>query len=142
MERNLVSKSSMSADKASRLRNQMERFFPEADVVDYQPLVAAMPNHAKDRHVAAAAVKAGAQVIVTSNLKDFDALPEGLEAQSPDEFLINLFDLDPDRFVELLREQAADLIQPPVTFDDLLVRLGRIVPEFVTTVRTYLAGHP
>jgi len=43
----------------------------------------------KDRHVVAAAVKAGAQVITTSNLKDFSWLPEGAEVQSPDEFLCN-----------------------------------------------------
>jgi hypothetical protein len=28
-------------------------------------------------------------VIVTSNLKDFVPLPEGLEAQSPDDFLLD-----------------------------------------------------
>ena len=32
-----------------------------------------MTNDSKDRHVAAAAVKAHAQVIVTLNLKDFQA---------------------------------------------------------------------
>jgi hypothetical protein len=48
-----------------------------------------MKNHEKDRHVAAAAVKASAQVITTSNLKDFGELPEGIEAQSPDVFLCN-----------------------------------------------------
>jgi hypothetical protein len=87
----------------------VEREFPEAEVTGYEHLIAAMRNHEKDRHVAAAAVKAGAQVITTSNLKDFAELPEGIEAQSPDVFLCNLFDLDPETFVELLREQAADL---------------------------------
>jgi hypothetical protein len=58
-------------------------------VVGYAALVPAMLNHEKDRHVAAAAVKASAQVIVTSNLRDFVALPDGIEAQAPDEFLIN-----------------------------------------------------
>jgi hypothetical protein len=47
------------------------------------------------------------QVIVTSNLADFHYLPEGIEAQSPDEFLCNLFDLDGAGLVELLRDQAA-----------------------------------
>lgn len=138
MERNLVSKGSVSEEKASRLRAQMERFFPEAEVVGYGSLIAAMTNDEKDRHVAAAAVKAGAQVIVTSNTKDFRALPEGIEAQSPDHFLTNLFDLDPDDFIELLREQAEDLANPPMTFDDVLVRLGRVVPEFVRAVRAHV----
>ncbi|HMA95495.1 MAG TPA: hypothetical protein VKP30_22555 [Polyangiaceae bacterium] len=43
------------------------KYFPEADVTDYEPLIAAMQNDPKDRHVVAAAVKSGAQVIATSN---------------------------------------------------------------------------
>jgi hypothetical protein len=98
-----------------------------------------MQNEAKDRHVAAAALKAGAQVIVTSNLKHFTLLPEGIEAQSPDEFLCNLFDLDPDALIELLREQASDLVKPPMTFEQILDRLARVVPEFVEAARRYIA---
>jgi hypothetical protein len=79
----------------------MERFFPEATVTGYEPLVAAMQNDMKDRRVVAAAVKAGAQVIITANLKDFNPLPDGIEAQSADEFLGNLFDLDPEAFTEM-----------------------------------------
>jgi hypothetical protein len=55
--------------------------------------------------------------------------------QLPDEFLCNLFDLDPLAFVEMLREQAGDLIKLPVTFEELLERLARVVPEFVVAVR-------
>lgn len=61
MERNLVATGTMPADKAARLRAQMEKYFPEAAVTGYEPLIAAMQNNPKDRHVAAAAVKAGAQ---------------------------------------------------------------------------------
>lgn len=142
MERNLVAKTAVTAEKATRLRAQMERFFPDAMVTGYQPLVEAMKNDTKDRHVAAAAVKSGAQVIATANLKDFTLLPDGIEAQSPDDFLCNLFDLDPQRFVEMIREQAGDLRKPPVTFDELLVRLSRTVPELVRTVRQSLAVNP
>src|SRR5690348_13012236 len=66
MERNLVATGTMPADKASRLRTTMEKYFPEAEVTGYEPLIAAMRNDAKDRHVAAAAVKAGAQVVATA----------------------------------------------------------------------------
>ena len=125
MERNLVATGTMPADKAARLREQMEKFLPEAMVTGYEPLVAVMQNDAKDRHVVAAAVKAGAQVITTANLKDFTPLPDGIEAQSPDEFLCNLFDLHPEGFIELLREQASDLHKPPVTFGDRLRRERR-----------------
>ena len=140
MERNLNVKGRIPPDKAARLRSTMEGFFPEAEVTDYAPLIAAMQNDPKDRHVAAAAVKAGAQVIATSNLKDFAPLPAGIEAQSPDEFLCNLFDLDPSAFVEMLREQAGDLVNPPVTFENLLHRLSRVVPDLVAAVRQCVEG--
>jgi len=135
MTRNLVSTGTMP-QKASRLRAIMEREFPEAMVSGYERLVAAMTNDEKDRHVVAAAVKAGAQVIVTSNIRDFEPLPDGVEAQSPDAFLQNLFDLHPDAFVELLREQAEDLVNPPMTFDELLDRLARVAPGLVAAVRS------
>jgi hypothetical protein len=45
--------------------------------------------------------------------------PEGIEAQSPDESLCNLFDLDPDGFLERLVAQASPMKRPPVTFEDL-----------------------
>jgi hypothetical protein len=97
-----------------------------------------MKNDPKDRHVAAAAVKAGAQVIVTGNLGDFRDLPDGIEAQSPDEFLCNIFDLDPDGMVELVRSQAADLRKPPRTFEELLTGLAKIVPDFVAAIRGHV----
>jgi hypothetical protein len=69
------------------------------------------------------------------NIKDFSVLPDGVEAQLPDEVLCNLFDLDPPAFVEILREQAADLTKPTVTFESLLDRLARVVPDLVVAVR-------
>jgi predicted nucleic acid-binding protein len=138
MERNLVSSGTVPADKAARLRMTMEHFFPEAMVTGFEPLIAAMQNDMKDRHVVAAAVKTGAQVIITANLKDFTPLPDGIEAQSPDEFLCNLFDLAPKGFTEMLHDQAVDLQNPPVTFEELLDRLARRVPNLIAAVREYL----
>lgn len=140
MERNLVSTSRLTVDKAARLRMKMEEVFPEAMVSDYEPLIAAMENDPKDRHVAAAAVRAGAQVITTANLKDFRLLPDGVEVQSPDEFLCNLFDLDPEGFIKLLREQAAVLQKPPVTFEALLDQLTLAVPDLIEAVREHPSG--
>jgi len=58
IHRNLVKNSFMTADQAARSRKMMIAAFPEAMVVGYEELVAAMHNHEKDRHVAAAALKA------------------------------------------------------------------------------------
>jgi hypothetical protein len=73
-----------------------------------------------------------------TNRKDFAPLPEGIEAQSPDAFLSNLFDLDPDTFTEMLRDQAIDLQKPPVTLDQLLKRLARAAPNLVDAVTIHL----
>jgi hypothetical protein len=99
-----------------------------------------MQNDPKDRHVAAAAVKAGASVITTANLRDFRGLPDGLEVQSPDELLCNLFDLDPEGLVTLLRGQVADLRRPPVSLGLLLERLSRVVPGVVAAVTTRIGS--
>lgn len=94
-QRNLVAKLGLTDQQAASRCNAMRKHFREAMVTGYEPYIAAMENDPKDRHVAAAALKAGAQVIVTSNMCDFKKLPEGIEAQSPDEFLCNLFGLSP-----------------------------------------------
>lgn len=87
-----------------------------------------MTNRPKDRHVLAAAVAAGAQVIVTDNLKDFQAdtlAPYDIEAQSPDEFLADLFDQDSDTMVRIIHEQSRATIRPHLSVDTILEYLAR-----------------
>jgi predicted nucleic acid-binding protein len=134
VERNLVSKGTISREQATRLRHAMTRAFPESMVTGYEHLISVMSNDDKDKHVAAAALRAGVQVIVTNNLKDFRDLPEGIEAQSPDEFLCNLFDLDPEGMVELIENQAAALRNPPRSFEALLQGLAKMAPTFAKSV--------
>ena len=140
--RNLVASTTITAEQGANLREAMERAFPEAEVTGYEPLVDAMQNDPKDRHVVAVAVKAGAQVIVTMNLRDFRELPDGLEAQSPDEFLSNLFDLDPDGLVDLLRDQAAALKAPPRSFEEVVAALAKMVPGFAAAVSEHATKLP
>jgi len=134
VSRNLILKAVITQKQLDHLLNAMNRYFPRAMVKDYEQLVDTMPNDEKDRHVAAVAVKVSANVIVTNNLKDFKNLPDGIEAQSPDDFLIKLFHKFPDEIIEILKEQAADMKRPPVTFDELLERLAKVVPLFVKAV--------
>lgn len=76
-----------------------------------------------DRHVLAAAIRAGAQVIVTANLKDFPAAvlaPLGVATMRPDEFVTELIDLAPEVMVEVIVEQAASLRSPTPSVEQLL----------------------
>ena len=138
--RNLVANSQMEEPKAARLVRVMSESFPEAAVTDYEHLIGAMRNDPKDRHVMAAAVKAGAQVIVTENLRDFSPLPDGVEAQSADEFLCNLFDLDPERMMLALEKVCARRARPP----NEIVPLAEATrcTDFSNLVREFVAFRP
>lgn len=91
-----------------------------------------------DRHVVAAAIKGGAQAIITANLTDFPAAalgPFGLEAVHPDDFLLDQLDLSPPTILQVIREQAAHTRRPPLTSQDLATLLGRAgVPGFADEI--------
>lgn len=135
--RNLVGKLGLTEEGAARRCDAMRKHFREAMVTGYEPYVAAMENDPKDRHVSAAALKVGAQVIVTSNTRDFQKLPEGIEAQTPDEFLCNLFGLSPGRMVAIVEAQAAALKRPAVTFEQVVSGLATVVPGFAAAIKEY-----
>jgi hypothetical protein len=113
--RSLLKSAGLKHEQVGRLVRTMNQAFPEAIIAGYEPLVSAMKN---------------------------DDLPDGIEAQSPDEFLCNLVDLDAGGIVELLREQAMALKRPAHTFDELLDGLAKSVPAFVAVVRAHLARSP
>jgi predicted nucleic acid-binding protein len=138
--RNLVASAGLTVGQATRLRKEMEKAFPASMITGYAGLIASMKNDPKDRHVTAAAVKAGAEVIITNNLRDFKNLPSGLSAKSADDFLRETFDLDSDRVTGVLREQATALKRPPLSFEQLLNGMQRDLPRFIVAVRSHLAG--
>jgi predicted nucleic acid-binding protein len=141
MRRNLVVDQRMSERKAHELVDAMRRIFEEAEVdaARIAQLEVAMTNHPDDRHVLAAAVAGGAEVIVTFNIRDFPPAacePLGVEVVHPDDFLVDLFDLDPGATYDSVVRHAAALRRPPLEVDELLERLETAgVPRFVGAVR-------
>ncbi|WP_433239988.1 PIN domain-containing protein [Streptosporangium sp. CA-135522] len=112
------------ADKLSRLRDLMNAAVRDCLVEGYEPLMEGLKlPDPDDRHVLAAAIKAGARVIVTSNLKDFPAeelTVWNLEARSPDDFVLDQIDMD-DRIVWACVQQIVDSrVNPPETIEDVL----------------------
>lgn len=84
--------------------------FDDAMVTGWEPLESAMLNHAKDRHVLAAAVIGRADAIVSDNTRDFPPgalAPYGLECQSADAFLSNQLDLAPESIALAVEACAA-----------------------------------
>lgn len=93
--RNLVAnRPDLAQEKVNRVRRLMERTFPDARVTGYRGIERSLGEvHPKDRHVAAAAVRAIASHIVTFNLRDYPASalsPFGITPAHPDDFLVGL----------------------------------------------------
>ena len=136
---NLISELGLRHEQAAHLVDELDKAFPEAIVTVPEDLIEAMKNDPKDRHVAAAALSSSAQVIVTFNKKHFkqEHLTHlNIEAQKPDEFLLYLFGRQPNLMIKILLEQAEDL--NGVTFDQLLAKLEKQVPQFVAAVMARL----
>lgn len=136
MRRALETHLGRTRQQTDYLVSEIRRSFDDAVVAGYQDLIPVMTNHPGDRHVLAAAVRAGAGTIVTFNLPHFpaDALERyGVEAHHPDAFLVALWDLDNHLVVHVLREQAAALSGWDVW--RLVNRLEQDTPIFARTVR-------
>ena len=98
-------------------------------VIRYEPLIAALElPDPDDRHVLAAAIKSGAQVIVTWNLEHFpqDALSEwNIEAKTPDDFIIDQLYLDSAAVHGAIQQMADIRRNPPITISDIVDGLER-----------------
>lgn len=129
-KRNLLkNRTDLTMEQLDRTSDLMDRAIPEACVIDYEDLVTGLtlPDR-DDRHVLAAAIRCGAGVIVTFNLKEFpDVLlaPFGIEAQHPDEFVENLFHLDPSAVVAAAQRQRQQLKNPVMDIESFLNLLQR-----------------
>lgn len=129
-------------DRIERRLDAMNATFEDALITGWEPVCAGLDlPDPDDRHVLAAAIRSGAQAIVTFNLKDFpeDRLsPTGVAATHPDEFLLDQLDLHPGLARQVLIEQAADLANPPSDLAGVLNRLERCgVPRFADAVRLF-----
>lgn len=139
MTRNLV-EHRITEEQAGRIEAAMRGAFEEAEVeaAEIERLEPAMTNDEKDRHVLAAAVAADSELIVTFDLDDFlpqACEPVAVEATHPDDFLLDLYDLNPDAVRAALDQQAADL-NPPWPLDELLRALATAgVPRFADFIR-------
>lgn len=138
MSRNILkNRPDLTSESVERLVRFMEEAFPDAMVNGYETLIPAMTNDPKDKHVLAAAIRGRSDVIVTSNVRDFPSAacdPYDIGVQTPDEFLSYQWEIeDPDYLLAILEAWAANLKKPPLTLEELLVRLGRVVPRFSET---------
>ena len=111
--------------------------WPNAEVPDADDLSLDLPDPA-DVHVVAAARQAGAEIIVTLNLRDFPARAVApIAVLHPDVFLRDIFARHPDevtRAAESVRAEAERLSGAPWPMRKLLKkaylpRLGKAIPD-------------
>jgi hypothetical protein len=107
-----------------RTRVLMKQAVPDCLVTGFETLVEglSLPDP-DDRHVLAAAIRVGAQAIVTFNLADFPdekLAPYDIEAKHPDDFVLETIDLAPTAVAKVVSDQAGALKSPPRTAGELL----------------------
>lgn len=115
---------------ANSWQTKIRRGFPEALIGGYEKYLPICKNHEKDRHVLACAIEANAAEIITFNLKDFKEehlQPFGIRAVHPEEFLINMHDVEPALVTTRIEHIATSLRCSP---EMVLHGVAKIVPEF------------
>lgn len=129
-QRNLLAnRPEITSEQIARIGMLMNKALPDALVTGFEPLISCItlpdPN---DRHVVAAAVRCKAEVIVTMNLKDFPlALLSEFEIESmhPDEFIMDLFDLNQALVLKAVNAQRSSLKNPKMDSPVYLASLLR-----------------
>lgn len=135
LRRNPIKRGASDGQAAHRI-DQMSRCFPDAEVTGYTSLIPAMTNDPKDRHVLAAAVRGGAEILVTENLRDFPEQSTELydiEIVHQDVFLLGQLDLSPPVVFDALHRQLSRYRREPRTLEGLLTVLahpGHGCPRF------------
>jgi predicted nucleic acid-binding protein len=125
----LEQRKDLKPEALARTRKLMTEAVPDCIVTGYEALEDALKlPDPDDRHVLAAAIHSGAQVIVTFNLNDFPdkaLTPYHIEAVHPDDFVLQTIDLTPAVVAQVITEQAAALKNPPKTVAELLDTLWK-----------------
>ena len=114
----------LDTGRLRRTRDLMNAAVRDVLVGGYEPLIDSLDlPDPDDRHVLAAAIRCGAQCIVTRNLRDFpsEKLERwGIEALHPDDFVMAQLDLAPGVVLQKLNEQVSALKNPPLCLEELL----------------------
>jgi predicted nucleic acid-binding protein len=106
---------------------QMNKIFPAAMTSGYEPLMPQMQADDKDKHVLAAAVQSGSDVLVTENVKDFKPPargPHAMPVERTSAFLSRLLEENPDRVIEAMNKMVARNRREPTTMPELIDKMA------------------
>ena len=121
----------LTAKRLERTRRLMDAHVRDAVVSGFEYLVPSiqLPDP-DDRHVVAAAIQAGADLVVTANVRDFPVATlarHHLTAEHPDVFLTSLCRRVPVPFLQAVQRVRARLRNPPVSRRKHLAVLRRLL---------------
>ena len=114
----VLCRAGISPEAVNRRIGAMRDAFPDAEVTGCEQLIPQMTCDAGGRHVLAAAVRGGAAVIVSFNLKHFPEAalePYQIDLLHPDDFLLNQLDLYPSLVVRAVAEVPQTYENPPIS---------------------------
>jgi predicted nucleic acid-binding protein len=139
--RNLLKNNPMlNRERLERTRSLMDAAVRDCLVTGYSQLVKSLSlPDPDDRHVLAAAIHAGAELIVTFNLSDFppeSLAPHGVRVRHPDELFSELLQATTEEFCAAARTQRQALKNPPTTLEEFLATLAKVgLPRTVAHLR-------
>ena len=143
VKRNLIVRPNVTEEKVDRLLSVMKSAFPEAMCTSNSKSIELQNTNIdnKDKHVVSTAICSNAQVIITNNLKHFpadDLNSFTVEAQTPDQFLTNIWYLSYRLVIDVYKDLEASYKNPPYPREQLLSMLEKRVPNFVNLLKPHL----
>jgi hypothetical protein len=123
--RNLVAnRPAIPIERLQITRQLMNDALPSAMVTGHHRhiLAVTLPDPG-DRHVVAAGIASGATIVLTWNLRDFPAREmkkHGLRTQTPDAFLVDLYDHAPDLILASLANARRNLSKTRISASDFI----------------------
>lgn len=140
----LANRPDLKPEAIHRTRKLMDTHVRDAKVENFEHLIEVieLPDP-DDRHVVAAAMHVGAELIVTMNIKDFPrerVAKYNVSRQHPDDFIVDLWDLNKHKVMDAVARHRKSMKNPPKPVEDYLDTMANQgLVQTVNALRPYAA---
>ena len=123
----LQNRPDLTLAQLNRTKQLMNQNVEDANITDYEYLIPSLTlPDPDDIHVLATAIHCRADLIITFNLKDFPLSilkNYRLEAISPDDFILELIEMNETQVIDTVTQHRKSLKNPPLTLEKYLQNL-------------------
>lgn len=113
-------------ERLDEMQALMTEMFPDAEITGYDAITGALDlPDVDDRHVLAAAIVGKCHGIISANVKHFPAAklqPFKMEVIHPDDFIVNIIDLHPERALAACKRHRAAMSKTNPSEEEYLDR--------------------